>query len=76
MFGKHCVKTHSQTEETVAVSSGESDFNGIVKAATMGLCMKGPHGRPGLGGGGTNRHGFEFSKKYRITKGSGESDAH
>ena len=41
MFGKHCVKTRSQTQETVALSSGESEFTGIVKAATMGLGMKG-----------------------------------
>ena len=41
MFGKHCTKTYSQTQETVALSSGESEFYGIVKAATMGLGMKG-----------------------------------
>ncbi len=41
MFGKHCIKTYSQTQETVALSSGESVFYGIVKAATMGLGMKG-----------------------------------
>ncbi len=40
-FGKHCIKTYSQTLETVALSSGESEFYGIVKAATMGLGMKG-----------------------------------
>ena len=41
MFGGHCVKTYSQTQETIALSSGESEFYGIVKAATMGLGMKG-----------------------------------
>ncbi len=39
--GSHCVKTYSQTHETAARSSGESDFLGIVKAAAMGLGMKG-----------------------------------
>ncbi len=41
MFGNRCVETHSQTQETVPVSSGESEFFGIAKADTMGLGMKG-----------------------------------
>ncbi len=41
MFGSHCIKTYSQTQETIALSSGESEFYGIVKAAAMGLGMKG-----------------------------------
>ncbi len=41
MFGSHCIKTYSQTQETIALSSGESEFYGIVKAATMGLGMRG-----------------------------------
>ncbi len=41
MFGKHCIKTYSQTQETVALSSGESEFYGIAEAATMGLGMTG-----------------------------------
>ena len=40
-FGNRCIKTYSQTQETSALSSGESDLYGIVKAATMGLGMKG-----------------------------------
>ena len=41
MFGSHCIKTYSQTQETIALSSGESEFYGIVKAAAMGFGMKG-----------------------------------
>ena len=41
MFGKHCVKTHSHTQDAIALSSGESEFYGIVKAATQGLGAKG-----------------------------------
>ena len=41
MFGDHCLKTYSQTQETIALSSGESELYGIVKAATMGLGIKG-----------------------------------
>ena len=40
MFGSRCLKTHSQTQETVALSSGGSEFYGIVKAATMGIGIK------------------------------------
>ncbi len=41
MFGKHCMKTYSQTQDAITLSSGESDFLGIAKAAAMGLGMKG-----------------------------------
>jgi hypothetical protein len=41
MFGSHCIKMHSQTQETIALSSGESELYGIVKAAAMGLGVKG-----------------------------------
>ncbi len=41
MFGSHCIKTYSQTQETIALSSGESEFYGLVKAPAMGLGMKG-----------------------------------
>ncbi len=40
MWGGHCVQTYSRTQETIALSSGESEFYGIEKAATMGLGMK------------------------------------
>ena len=41
MLGGHCVKTYSLTQDTIALSSGESEFYGIVKAATQGLGIKG-----------------------------------
>ena len=41
MFGNHLIKTFSQTQETIALSSGELEFYGIVKAAAMGLGMQG-----------------------------------
>jgi hypothetical protein len=37
MFMGHCVKTYSQSQETSALSSGESEFYGIVETATMGF---------------------------------------
>ena len=41
MFGNHCIKTYSLTQETIALSSGEPEFYGIVKAAAMGLGRRG-----------------------------------
>ncbi len=42
MVSEHCIKARSQTQETVVLSSSESGFYGIVKAATtMGLGMTG-----------------------------------
>ena len=40
MIGSHCIKTYSQTQETIALSSGGPEFYGIVKAATMGIGIK------------------------------------
>ena len=40
MFGSHCLRTYSQTQETIALSSGESGLYGIAKAATMGIGTK------------------------------------
>ncbi len=48
MFGSHCVKMHSQTQETIALPSGESAFYGLVRAATVGLGMKGLLGHLGV----------------------------
>ncbi len=39
MFGGRCVETYSHTQETRALSLGESELYGIVKGATMGLSM-------------------------------------
>ncbi len=40
MFGSHCLKKNSQTQETIAEYSGGLEFYGIVKAATMGIGIK------------------------------------
>ena len=39
MFGSHCLKTWSSTQAIIALSSGEAEFYGIVKAASVGLGM-------------------------------------
>ncbi len=40
MLGSRCLETHSQKQETIALSSGDSEFYGIVKAATVGIGIK------------------------------------
>ena len=37
VFGKHCVRSSSNTQSDIALSSGESEFYGAVKAASVGL---------------------------------------
>ncbi len=48
MFGSHCLKTYSQRQDTIALSSRESEFYGIAKAATMGVGIKSLFGDLGL----------------------------
>ena len=40
MLGNHCVKGSSAMQSTIALSSGESEYYGIVKAAAIGLQMR------------------------------------
>ena len=37
MLGKHTIKTWSTTQSSVSFSSGEAEFNGVVRGAGMGL---------------------------------------
>ena len=37
MFGSHCVKSWSTTQATIALSSGEAEYYGVVKASSIGL---------------------------------------
>ena len=41
MMGGHCVKSYSKTQESIALSSGESEFYGMVQAASHGLGVRG-----------------------------------
>ena len=40
MLGTHTLKTWAQTQAVVALSSGEAEYYGMVKAATVGLGMR------------------------------------
>ena len=40
MFGKHCIKHLSNLQSTIALSSGESEYYALVKAAQVGLGVK------------------------------------
>ncbi len=75
MFGKRCVKTYSQMQEAVALSSCESEFYGIGKAATMGLGMKGLVADLGLEMKVQIRTDSSAAE-HCITKRIGESEAH
>ncbi len=48
MLGGHCVDTYSQTQETIVLSSEESEFYGIAQVATMGLGIEGLLGDQGV----------------------------
>jgi hypothetical protein len=67
MFGAHCLKTYSHNQDTIALSSGESEFYGIMKAATVGVGIKSSFGDLGLEAGG---HRFERCEKHFINEGS------
>ena len=41
MIGSHCIKTYSSTQDIIALSSGEAEFYGIVKAGSHGLGVVG-----------------------------------
>ena len=40
MFGGHCLKTWSSTQDVVALSSGEAEYYALVKAVSQGIGMK------------------------------------
>ena len=37
MLGQHCIKTWSSNQQVIALSSGEAEFYGIVKGASVAL---------------------------------------
>ena len=37
MHGQHCIKTWSSTQAIIALSSGEAEYYGVVKAASVAL---------------------------------------
>ena len=39
-MGEHCVKTYSTTQDSIALSSGESEYYGIVKASCQGIGVR------------------------------------
>ena len=40
MFGSHCTKSWASTQATIALSSGEAEYYGLVKASSVGLGIK------------------------------------
>jgi hypothetical protein len=48
MFGKHMIKSWCGTQAIVALSSGEAEYYGIVKGASIGLGLKSMFGDFGI----------------------------
>ena len=40
MIGDHCIKTWSNTQDTIALSSGEAEYYGIVRGASQGIGIR------------------------------------
>ena len=40
MYGNHCIKSHSSTQATIALSSAEAEYYALVKAASIALGMR------------------------------------
>ena len=40
MLGQHCIKTWSSTQAIISLSSGEAEYYGVVKGASVGLGLK------------------------------------
>jgi precorrin-3B methylase len=40
MFGNHCIKTWSSTQDVVALSSGEAEYYAMVKAISQGIGVR------------------------------------
>ena len=41
MLGSHCVKTWSSNQQVIALSSGEAEYYGLVKGATIAMGVQG-----------------------------------
>ena len=41
MLGSHCIKAWSSTQQTIALSSGEAEYYGLVKGATIAIGIRG-----------------------------------
>ena len=39
-YGKHCIKSYSSTQAIIALSSGEAEYYGCVKAASIALGIR------------------------------------
>ena len=40
MYGSHCIKSWASAQGVIALSSGEAEYYGVVKAASVGLGIK------------------------------------
>ena len=40
MYGSHCIKSHSSTQATIALSSAEAEYYALVKAGSVALGLR------------------------------------
>ena len=48
MFGQHCLKSWSVSQQVIALSYGEVEYDGIVKGVRTSMCMQGMIGDLGV----------------------------
>ena len=64
MHGQHMIKSWSSTQALIALSSGEAEYYGLVKAAGAGLGV--PDGGPKLAVAGARMDRLERGNWHRI----------
>jgi hypothetical protein len=68
MPGSHCLKTHSQTQDTIAMSSGESEFYGWSRGGDHEHRDQEFDGGSGLARGDSSEYGFKCYAEHLIKK--------
>jgi hypothetical protein len=72
MLGDHCLKSWSTTQDVVALSSGEAEFYGIVRASAQGLGLKSMMGYFGITVGVRVHTDASAAKGIAVRKGLGK----
>ena len=62
MFGSHCTKSWASTQAVIALSSGEAEYYGLVKAASVGLGVRAMQNDMGIS---TNLHIYTDAEAAR-----------
>ena len=74
MFGSHMIKTWSSTQNVIALSSGEAEYYGLVKAGAQSLGSKGMLKEMGVDAGIKLRTDASAAKGIATRRGWEKSD--